>query len=193
MAEINEKELVTGIINGNEEAEKAFVEYYFTKIKLIVEVRIRNREDRQEIINDILMAAIINIREQKYMRTDKSSLTRYVHGIARNIINQYYKDFYGRAEKEAHVEQVVIERQKFKDYEQLKYEEKEESEQNRKIWSGAIAIMKPKYRKVIYLKFYENLSISKIAEIMDISNQKVSDYLKYSKKLLFNELRGKKL
>ncbi len=193
MVGLKEKELVTEIINGNQDAEKAFVEHYFRKIKLIVEVRLRNREDRQEIIDDILIAAIIKIREQKYLSTDNSSLTKYVHGIARNIINQYYKDFYGRSEKETHVEQAVLDKQKVADYEGIKYEEKEEIDIKKKIWAGAIAKMKAKYRRVIYLKYYEDMSISEIAAVMDISNQKVSDYLKYSKKLLYNELRGKNL
>ena len=46
MTGLNEKELVIQIINGNQDAERTFVECYFRKIKLIVEVRLRNRDDR---------------------------------------------------------------------------------------------------------------------------------------------------
>jgi RNA polymerase sigma-70 factor (ECF subfamily) len=192
MAGIKEKELVTAIVNGNQDAEKTFVEYYFKKIKLIVDVRLRNREDKQEIIDDILIAAIIKIREQKYIAGENSSLTKYVHGIARNIINQYYKDFYSRTDKEIRVEQVIYENLEKKDYGKIIYEEQEELEYKKKIWAEAISKLKQKYRKVIYLRFYENMSIGEISEIMEISPQKVSDYIKYSKILLFKEMTKKK-
>lgn len=44
MTIINEKELAAAIIYGTQNADKEFVDYYFGKIKLIVDVRMRNKE-----------------------------------------------------------------------------------------------------------------------------------------------------
>ena len=193
MTIINEKELVTSIIRGDKKAEKKFVDSYYNKIKLIVDVRMRNREDKQEIVNDILIAAIIKIREQKYICGENSSLTKYVHGIARNIINQYYKDYYYKIDREDQLQQVVSEMHDLLDYGKFDYEEKEELANKRKRWTKSISKLKLKYKKVIYYKFYKNLSISEISEIMNIPPQKVSDYIKYSKHLLMKDIKRKKL
>lgn len=191
MIEFNEKEMISAIVSGNKDAEKRFIEYYFHKVKLIVDVRMRNREDKQEIVNDILVAAIVKIRDGNYIVSETSDLTKYVHGIARNVINQYYKDHYSRAEKESKVEITIKDSLNSGDFGVLTYEEAEQIELKQKIWENSISKLKPKYRKVIYLKYYENLSIGEIGDIMKISNQKVSDYLKYSKQLLNRDLRKK--
>jgi RNA polymerase sigma factor (sigma-70 family) len=191
MPDLNEIELVTAIVEGDKAAEKVFVEFYFRKIKLIVDVRMRNREDKQEIIDDILIAALVKIREQKYISGENSSLTKYVHGIARNVINQYYKDYYSRTEKETQVEEMIFDKHKHSDYGKIIFEDKQEQEINQKIWAEAISNLKRKYREAIYLKFYKDLSIGEISEIMGIAPQKVSDYLKYAKVLLFKELAKK--
>ena len=193
MTIINEKELVAAIIHGDQKAEKEFVDSFYRKIKLIVDVRMRNREDKQEIINDILVAAIIKIREQKYIISENSSLTKYVHGIARNVINQYYKDYYYRTEREDQLKQIVSEMHELTAYGKLDYEEEEELEHKKRIWAKSISKLKLKYKKVIYLRYYENLSISEISRIMKISSPKVSDYLKYSKQLLMKDLKRKKM
>jgi len=189
----NEKELLAAIIQGNQNAEKEFIDSYYRKIKLIVDVRMRNREDKQEIVNDILVAAIIKIRERKYIYDENSSLTKYVHGIAKNIINQYYRDYYHRTEKEDQVEQMISDKHNLMDYGKLYYEEQEEIENRKKMWARSISKLKLKYRKVIYLRYFENLSIGKISELMEITPQMVSDYLKYSKQLLMKDLKRRKL
>jgi RNA polymerase sigma-70 factor (ECF subfamily) len=191
MGILNEKELVNSIILGDKNAEKQFVEYYYDKVKLIVDIRLWNREDRQEIVNDILVAAIIKIRAEKFIFSENSSLTKYVHGITRNTITQYYKDYYYRIDKERELEEKISQSSNPLDSREAEYEEKDDIEFNKRVWAESISKLKKKYRKVIYLKYYQDLSIGEISEIMDIPPQKVSDYLKYAKQLLLKAFKNK--
>jgi len=188
---LNEKDLVTKIHQNNSVAENEFVSAYYSKIKMIVSMRINDREDQKELINDILIAALLKIRNGYLDLETGSTLSKYIYGITRNKINQYLKDYYKKRDRDEILNEEILVSSINAKIEKFEFEKREEAEQNKKIWRNLVEQLKPKYREIIYLRYYKNLSVAEISKEMNLPPQKVSDYLKYSKQLLMQKFPNK--
>ena len=186
-----EKDLIKRIHQKDSVAEKEFVSSYYSKIKMIVIMRINDREDQKELINDILVAALLNLRNNNFDLERESGLSKYIYGITRNKITQYLKDYYKKRERDEIINEEILVSSINAKTEKFEFEKREETEQNKKIWRNLVEQLKPKYREVIYLRYYKNFSISEISEEMNLPPQKISDYLKYSKQLLMQKFPNK--
>ncbi len=155
---------------------------------MIVSLNVNDSEDRKELINDILVAVILKIRNGSFDPDKESSLTSYVYGVTRNTINQYLKKLYKKRNLDEKLKTELPENHIINDAEKSEYEKRDESERNKRILRKLIDGLKPKYRDVIYFRYFDNLSVAEISKKMDISPQKVSDYLKYARQLLLQGL-----
>jgi RNA polymerase sigma factor (sigma-70 family) len=192
MDTLNDHDLVARIHNHDTAAESELVKLFYSKVKMIVNMRINDREDQKELINDILIAAVLKIRNGNFDLERDSSLSKYINGITRNSINQYLKDHYKKHDRNEKIKVELLADTLNTKIEKYELEKTEEIEQNKKIWRNLIKQLKPKYREVVNLKYYDNLSVSEISEKLNVSTQKVSDYLKYSKQLLMQNFPNKK-
>ena len=181
---LNQNDIVTGIRNDDPASENELVKLFYRKIRMIVSLSVNDQEDRKELINDILIAVVLKIRNGGFDPDRDSSLTNYVYGVTRNMTNQYFKKLYRRRERDEKLRRELPENHLINDVEKSEFEKNEESERNKKILRVLIDGLKPKYRNVIYFRYFDNLSVAEISKKMDISPQKVSDYLKYAKQLL---------
>ena len=181
---LQENELIKKIQQKDKFAENNFISAYYPKIKMLIAMKINQFEDREELANDILVAAVLKIRNGKFDLERDSSLSKYIYGITRNTINQYFKDYYKKRGRDERLQNELLGNSLNANVERYEFEKTEEIKQNKKIWRNLIEQLKPKYREVVYLRYYDNLSVSEIGEKLNISPQKVSDYLKYSKQLL---------
>jgi len=191
MEVLNEKDLITRIHQNDSAAENEFVSVYYSKIRMIVSMRINDREDQKELISDILIAAIEKIRSGNYDLNRESTLSKYVFGITRNLITQYLKDYYKKRDRDERLKNELLGNTLNVKTEKFEFEKREEIEQNKKIWRNLIEQLKPKYREIIYSRYYKNLSVAEISKEMNLTPQKVSDYLKYSKQLLIQKYLNK--
>ena len=181
---LNQNDIVTGIRNDDPASENELVKLFYRKIRMIVSLSVNDQEDRKELINDILIAVVLKIRNGGFDPDRDSSLTNYVYGVTRNMTNQYFKKLYRRRERDEKLRRELPENHLINDVEKSEFEKNEESERNKKILRVLIDGLKPKYRNVIYFRYFDDLSVAEISKKMDISPQKVSDYLKYAKQLL---------
>ncbi len=186
-----EKDLIKRIHQKDFVAENEFVSSYYSKVKMTVIMRINDLEDQKELINDILMAALLSLRNNNFDFERESGLSRYIYGITRNKITQYLKGYYKKKEREERLKNEVLIGNLNTNIEAYEIEKREEIEQSKKVWRNLIEQLKPKYREVIYLRYYKNYSISEISEEMNLPPQKISDYLKYSKQLLMQKFPKK--
>jgi RNA polymerase sigma-70 factor (ECF subfamily) len=184
MGIINQNDIVTSIRNNDPAAENELVKLYYRRIRMIVSLSVNDSEDRKEIINDILIAVILKIRNGSFDAEKESSLTSYVYGITRNSINQYLKKLYKKRHLDQKLRTELPENHIVSSVEKSEFEKNQESENNKKMIRKLINGLKPKYRNVIYFRYYDNLSVAEISKKMGIPPQKVSDYLKYAKQLL---------
>ncbi|MBN1302186.1 MAG: sigma-70 family RNA polymerase sigma factor [Melioribacteraceae bacterium] len=189
MNTLSEKTLVQKIRNKDSAAESEIYHYYYPKVKMIIGTRISDGDDQKDIINDIMVAIIVNLRDGKFNPGNESTLGKYVNGIIRNRLTQYFKDIYQKRNKISNNPDGNIEN--LPDNEKFVHnmESNEEEEIKTDILRKIIENLKPKYRKVIILRYFENKSVSEISNEMELTDQKVSDYLKYSKQLISKELK----
>lgn len=192
MDKLNEKKILKKISEGNIQAENALINAYYPKVRMIVGMRVHNKEDRQEILNDVFIGLMEKLKNGGFDPEKGSSLSGYINGIIHNTISQYLKDYYSANSRREKLNEHISENFDNKNDFAIDLEEKEEEENQRKIWRNLIDNLKPKYKEVLYLRFYENLSVNEIAKKKKLSPQKISDYIKYSKKLLLKEMSDEK-
>jgi RNA polymerase sigma-70 factor (ECF subfamily) len=188
MDNLNHNHIVTGICNDDPSAEKEFVRQFYRKVRMVVSQRVNDPEDRKELINDILIAVILKIRDGSFDPERDSNLSNYVYGVTSNTINQYLKKLYVKRNLDEKLKQDFAGDSIPGFIERSEFEKNEEIERNKKLFRESIDKLKPKYRDVIYFRYYDNLSVADIAQKMDIPPQKVSDYLKYAKQLLMQSI-----
>jgi len=149
-----------------------------------VEIRVgRDNDQFDDIVHDTIVAIFESI-ERTYEIDKSASLGSYVYGITNNKIRDYYRD----SKKEAELYQdialdslisatnaeITLEREEFQ--KQLKKE---------------ISKLKEKYRIVLYLRYYEGLTISQLSEKIKLPPKRVSERLHYALMLLKKNLQKK--
>lgn len=83
-------ELVTRIEAGDRLAEEEFVNAYRRGLLIIAAARTRDREAARDLTQEILLAVLKAIRARQLREAHK--LTEFVHGTARNLINNYIRE-----------------------------------------------------------------------------------------------------
>jgi len=82
--------LAERISRGDPAAEAELVREFSHRIFVMGVVRTRDREAARELVQDILMAVIGALRKGQLQDADK--LAAFVHGTARNLINNHLRD-----------------------------------------------------------------------------------------------------
>jgi len=77
------------IRNGDPAAESELVEQFAQRILVMACIRTRDRETARDLVQDVLIAVICSLRNGKLENTEK--LAAFVHGTARNLINNYLR------------------------------------------------------------------------------------------------------
>lgn len=79
------RDLVERIRHGDEKAETEVVSQFSKRIFVMSLVRTRDREASRDLVQDVLIAVIGALRKGQLQ--DPSKLPAFVHGTARNLIN----------------------------------------------------------------------------------------------------------
>lgn len=80
---------VERIAQGDPAAEESFVREFEAKIRMMARIRLRNEETARDLTQEILMAALEALR--KGSLRDPGKLAAFVHGVARNVINNHFR------------------------------------------------------------------------------------------------------
>jgi RNA polymerase sigma factor (sigma-70 family) len=87
---VDENELlVRAIVDGNRDAERTFVARYLRPVRAMLLARSRNPDLTADLLQDAMIDAICALRRGQLR--DPASLTPFVVGIARNLINNHYR------------------------------------------------------------------------------------------------------
>lgn len=84
-----EVQLVARVQAGDSAAENELVSTYRRAVLLISSVRTRDREAARDLTQETLLAVLKAVRERKVRDAEK--LSAFVHGTARNVINNYLR------------------------------------------------------------------------------------------------------
>jgi RNA polymerase sigma factor (sigma-70 family) len=79
------RRLAERIRQGDTSAEPELVQEFAQRVFVMAVVRTRDREAARELVQDVLMAVIVALRKGQLQDVDK--LAAFVHGTARNVIN----------------------------------------------------------------------------------------------------------
>lgn len=174
------------IRHGDHEAENDFFSHYGEKIDAIISTRLGvNNPDWEDVCSEIKTAILIKLREGMY-DPEKGNLSSYIHGIALNKLKDYYKS---QKKKKDHLQ--ILNPEEIQEPANEKTDM--EKEELRIILQNVLGSLKDKYKKVIYLRYYQELTIPEIADQLQIESRRVSERINYANKLIRKQCKKKNL
>ncbi len=188
MKTTDEQKMIALIKDNDSEGIKLFVAYFYQRIFQIVYFKLgnslKNRQDCEDLTSEIVWDGIVKIQNGGF-DPEKGRLTQYIYGIINNSCKNFFKKSKIRAEKrfsdyqygsDSIDPQSVIENN-ISLIEFQKKAEREKAYEIQALISGAIEKMDEKYKKLIYLKYYKNLSYQEISSEEAIPVKKVKSRL----------------
>jgi RNA polymerase sigma-70 factor, ECF subfamily len=164
----SDRNIVIKILKGDEAAVGLFYKNNKSGLFSFILQRIEDRSDAEEVLQDVFLSAIMALRDFTF----KCSLSTFLFSIAKNKIVDYYR--------KKRIKAVVF--SKFFGFEDLisellKPDEEFENEEIRRKFYKVLNSLRPKYQRVIKLKYIEGKKLSEIAEIISESIKSVESTL----------------
>lgn len=154
-------ELVPRIQTGDPLAEEEFVKTYRRGLLVIAGVRTRDREAARDLSQEILITVLKALRAGQLREAGK--LSSFVHGTARNIINNYLRVKARRPESDLDgVVEPAID-----PVEQL------ESEDRRRLVRRELQSFSPADQQILLLSLVDGHSLLEVAQRLNLSHDAV--------------------
>ena len=171
-----DKKLVERIQSGETEAETELLQKYGAPIirKVSFDLGTGNA-DWRDVAADVQLALLISLRQGRFDVNRETSLGSYVYGITVNKIRDYFK-----AKKKRPFTAESLPAGIVSVTEAYDIEKKEVQAQLKNL----LGKLKLKYQEVLYLRYYEELSISEISQRIHLPPRRVSERIHYAVKLL---------
>jgi RNA polymerase sigma-70 factor (ECF subfamily) len=156
-------------------SEKIKLEKIFMKYKPIVTFRVKKslgalNPDSDDVANEIITNVVEKIKKGEFR--GESSIGTFIYTITSRRIVDYIR-------QKSKVLKHIPEPSSYPDP-----QEQIENQERAEMIAVAIKKLKPKYREVLYLYYYKDLSREEVAEKLGISPRRVSERVNYSQKLL---------
>lgn len=151
------------------------LEEIVSKYRPIVSFRVRKsigayNPDWEDIVNEIMINVIEKIKKEEF-RGD-CSVGTFIYTITSRRIIDYIR-------RKSRVLKYAPEA-----HPSLDPHEHTEHKERAELMLSSIKKLKPKYRNVLHLYIYKNLSREEVAQKLGISSRRVSERVNYSQKLL---------
>jgi RNA polymerase sigma-70 factor (ECF subfamily) len=151
------------------------LEEIFVKYRPVISFRVRkslgsSNPDWEDIVNEIITNVIEKIKKREFR--GESSIGTFIYTITSRRIVDYIRQ---KSKMLKHAPEPA-------DY--ATPQERIENKERAELIAKAIERLKPKYRKVIHLYYYKELSREEVSQRLGISPRRVSERVNYSLKLL---------
>lgn len=175
--ETKEVELVVKLKSGNPDAVAQMYNAYVDRVYSLVFNQVdRDHEAAQEIVQEAFLAAVKSV---KYFH-GKSSIFTWLCSIA----NRKVADFYRRKKRETkHRVNYSIDSEQVRDRDESAVGLVESGE-SREVVRQTLLSLPLHYRQVLMLKYFEELQVSEIGEIMERSPKSIEGLLTRARKEL---------
>jgi len=184
MVDPSDIQLVARIQAGEDKAEIELLKRFGPRISRKVAYRLGSgNEDWKDVAADAQMALLLSLRQGKFDVDRGVSLGAYVYGITLNKIRDYFKNKKRRPIISDNLPESIVTIGEAYDLER----KERRTHLNRLL--GSLAL---KYKEVLYLRFYQELSISEISQTINLSPRRVSERIHYALKLLRKKCCNKK-
>ncbi len=171
----SDQEIIEGIRVANEADFNLLYERYFQRVYSFAYVRLRNRADAEEVVQETFTAVFRSIDAYR----GRSSLLSWIYGIAKNTVNNHVRKAKAH---EARIERAELEIQyntaPCTPEESLNLQRCTDAIQER------LSSIADWHVEVFVLRHMENMSIGEIARRMSRSNDAVRSSLYRVKRLL---------
>ncbi len=180
------KNLIERIKAGiDKEAEREILTLYGPRIEKKVNYYLgQNIQERLDVINESKLGVILSLREGKFDPSKGSPLGSYVHGVTNNKIKDYLKNH--RIYQTTTLDDIEDEHQDADIFTEL-----DSSELKNRI-KKCLSTLDIKYQEVLYLRFFDNLTISEISEKIDLPPKRVSERIHYALTKLKKSVKKRK-
>lgn len=172
---IDENLLIERIGRQETAAEAELLAHFDEQITWLIRRHIGNSSHREDLRADIQLAVLQTLRKGGFDAGRGIALGAYIYGIAINKIRDFMRIMKRNPIALDHLAETLPAPET-----QSKHEYHQESTQLR----SRIRRLPEKYQIVLFLKFYEGLSVSDIAVQLGIPSPTVSERLYYALKLL---------
>lgn len=162
----NNETIIKRAMEGDKESFITLIKKYKIYLYKIAYSYVKNEEDALEILQECTYRAMINIKNIKNITSFKYWLTRIVINCALDFIKNNKKIYPLNDEIEI-----------FPVKESVSIDEKLDL-------YNAIDILRDNYKTVIILKYFNDMTIESIANVMDIPENTVKTYLRRAKENL---------
>ncbi len=184
---IDDKILVDGIIAGDKESENSLFNKYEDRIRFLVRARLRNRVsafDQDDIVSEARQALLISLRKNGFDPAKGKPLEAYITGIVSNLVALHFRKLKSDKVKESIDSHNFIENQVNPLTVLISAEQKE-------IIESCINSLNTKYKEVLILRIFDEMSIEELSQKLNIEKRRVSERINYAFKLLLKELKKK--
>lgn len=187
-SELDLNSLIEKIIAGDSEAENRLFLHFKERIEFLVRVRLRNKvssDHQADIISEVRLAILLSLRKGGFDPTKGKPLEAYIAGIASNVVAMNFRNL-----KKEKIREDIDKHHSLKDFNNP-LSEILDSEKREKL-KKALNKIDNKYRDVLIMRIYDELSIEEISDKIGIEKRRVSERINYALKLLLKELKRQK-
>lgn len=177
-AQASDQELVDGILRSSERHFNALYERYFQRVYSFVYLRLHNRSDVEEVVQEVFTAAYRSVGSWK----GTSSLSSWLYGIAKNTANNHIR--------RSKAQDLRIERAQWElvrsheSSSQCTPEDALNLHRCEEVLRERLQSVSAWHAEAFLLRHFEDLSIGEIAERVSRSNDAVRSSLYRTKKML---------
>lgn len=184
---MDERELINGLINGEDEAFDKLIELYGNDILRLCYIRTSQMEVAEDLTQETLLGVFKYIGKFK----SKCSLKTWIYKIAINNCNKYQGKLY---KEKSTVTYVDFSDDKEKDiaYDESGFEEYL-GECNKNIILDGLSKINKKYQDVIYMFYYDDMSIKEISSVLEKSENTIKTFLRRGRIELSKNIRKEDL
>lgn len=197
-----EKELIQKIREGDREAIERFFAYFYEKVFFLIQgklgIKPGDTGDCRDLTAQILWETLVSIQNGNYDE-EKGRLGQYFYGIVKNTLKNYFKSIKKNplinfsdlmvVNGKENPEQKLEKNLSLITHQQKSVEEREK--EMHRILEEAIQNLDEKYKKLIYLKYYQEFSYEEISRKESLPLAKVKSRLFDARKKLEKFIRQK--
>ncbi len=159
---MEDKQLLQLLKKGSDQAVKIWFDLYFTKLLSIVELKVSNKKDAEEIVQQ----TFLNCLKHLPLFLGKSSIWTWMNSIARHEVSDYYRKKYAKKA----IKTIPLS-------EFLPLREISDSDDVSQKVSAVLSQMKSSYKELLLLKYADGKKVAVIAKELGKSVKSVESDL----------------
>jgi RNA polymerase sigma-70 factor, ECF subfamily len=183
---VKEKDLilVKKALTGDKKAFARLYQQYFEPIYRFCFYKTSKKKAAEDLTQDVFLKVLESLQNFKA----ESSFKNWIYGIAKNTVMDYYRKHY-------EINKIALEEWHWIEYLVLSDKEREKAlNKKQKKVKSILKALKPKYKKVLNLRFLKGYTIKEVAKELNLTqgNVKVIQYRAIKKLKKLNKKKDRK-